>query len=61
MPTPVTIPKERIVSKLRDRGLNARADWVQRELPDEVDTDKHASLLSTLNLDVAHLSGGDGA
>jgi hypothetical protein len=49
------IDKSRIVEALRERGLHARADWVDRELPDSVDADKNASLLVTLNLNPADL------
>jgi hypothetical protein len=57
MTGPVTIPKERLVATLRERGLDARADWVQRELPDAVDRRLHSSLLSTLDIDPASLAG----
>ena len=50
------IDKQVILKALRDRGQDARADWVDRELPDEVDTYVHAGILSTLNLDPAELS-----
>jgi hypothetical protein len=49
---PNMIAKSAITAKLRERGLNARADWVDRELPDEVDPLLHGGLLSTLNLDL---------
>ena len=53
--------KAEIVSVLRSRGLDARAAWVDRELPDVVDTDKNHSLLeSTLAIDVTTLSPVDG-
>lgn len=47
----MTIPKQLIVATLRDRNLHARADWVDRELPDDVDPAKHSGLFATLNLD----------
>ena len=37
------IDKTEIVATLRSRGLDARADWVDRALPDLVDTDSSAS------------------
>ena len=43
--------KAEIVSVLRDRGLNARADWLQRELPEVVDIAHNRSLMSTLGID----------
>jgi len=49
--TPVQIDKAEIVSALRSRGLHARADWVDRELPDVVDTYKNGALLQMLGVD----------
>lgn len=54
------VEKARLIELLRDRGLDARADWVDRQLPDEVDTVRNASLLDTLRLtatDVLSLAG----
>jgi hypothetical protein len=50
------ISKEAVLTALRDRGQNARADFVDRELPDEIDTNRHGGLLATLNLDLAALA-----
>jgi hypothetical protein len=50
------IDKAEIISALRSRGLNARADWVDRELPGLVDTYKNAALLQTLGIDPAGIS-----
>lgn len=50
------IAKHRIVEALRERGQQARADWVERELPERVDSDKHVGLLATLRLDPADLA-----
>ncbi len=47
------IPRYRIVAALRERGQQARADWVERELPERVDPNKHMGLLATLRLDPA--------
>jgi hypothetical protein len=55
----VYIDKADIISVLRSRGLNARADWVDRELPGLVDTYKNAALLRTLDVDPAALSPVD--
>ena len=52
----MTIDKQVILKALRDRGQDMRADWVHKELPDEVDTYVHAGILSTLGLDPAELS-----
>ncbi|MCG5447192.1 hypothetical protein NIE79_005932 [Micromonospora sp. NIE79] len=49
------IARDRIVTALRDRGQQARADWVERELPEHVDPAKHSGLLATLNLNPADL------
>jgi hypothetical protein len=49
------IDKQVILKALRDRGQDLRADWVDKELPDEVDTDVHAGILSTLRLDLPDL------
>jgi hypothetical protein len=45
------IDKAKILAALRDRGLHDRADWVDRQLPDEIDTNKNASILRMLRLD----------
>jgi hypothetical protein len=45
------IKKWRVVEVLRQRGEDARADWVDRVLPAEVDTTANASLLATLRID----------
>ncbi|RAO29903.1 hypothetical protein PSN13_05102 [Micromonospora saelicesensis] len=49
------IARDRIVAALRDRGQLARAAWVERELPEQVDPAKHSGLLATLNLNPADL------
>ena len=49
------IDKQVILNALRDRGEDRRADWVDKELPDEVDTYVHAGLLAMLRLDPAEL------
>jgi hypothetical protein len=50
------IEKEKILGILRGRGQDTRADWVDRELPDEVDTDGHAGLFATLRITLADLA-----
>jgi hypothetical protein len=52
----VHIDKAEIIAVLRSRGLNARADWVDRELPGLVDTYKNAALLRMLGVDPAGIS-----
>jgi hypothetical protein len=50
------IDKHRILEALRDKGLHDRADFVDRELPDQVDVDKNAGLLATLGLKRSELT-----
>jgi hypothetical protein len=50
------IDKAEIVAALQSRGLHARADWVNRQLPPIVDTDKNGSLLHMLDIDPAAMS-----
>lgn len=52
---PMNIARQRIVSILRLRGQQVRADWVERELPERVDPEEHAGLLALLRLDPADL------
>jgi hypothetical protein len=50
------ISKEAVLAVLRERGQNARADFVDRELPDRIDTAQHGGLLATLHLNLAELA-----
>lgn len=50
------IARDRIVTALRERGQQTRADWVERELPEWMDPAKHSGLLATLHLDPADLA-----
>jgi len=50
------IQKQIIVDELRRRGLAMRADFVNKQLPDEVNTDTHGGLLSTLNVNAAEMA-----
>jgi hypothetical protein len=52
----MTIPKHLIVDELRRRGQHQRADFVSRQLPDEVDSTKHTGLLNTLHLNFEELA-----
>ena len=54
------IPKEQILELLRQRGDADKADQADRELPDQVDTDRDAGLLSKLGIDPQDLLGGLG-
>jgi hypothetical protein len=51
------IPKDKIIELLRDRGENDKADQADRELPDQVDTEQHADLLSKIGVDPQELAG----
>jgi len=51
------IPKEKIVELLRERGQNDRADQADSELPDQVDPQEHAGLLSKFGIDAQDLAG----
>ena len=53
---PMKIARHRIIEVLRARGQHVRADWIRRELPDEVDVVQHAGLLATLHVDPAELA-----
>jgi hypothetical protein len=54
------ISKHVIAAALRERRQDARAEWVDRTLPDDVDPYRHSGLLATLNLTVADLTGKEG-
>jgi hypothetical protein len=54
------IPKDQILSMLRERGQGDKADQADRELPDQVDPDQHGDKLSSLGLDPKELMGGLG-
>jgi hypothetical protein len=41
--------KDQVVADLRDQGHHDAADKVDRELPDPVDTEKHADWLKELD------------
>lgn len=49
------VDRAQITALLRARGLDARADWVERVLPGVVDTHKNGSLLRMLQIDPAGL------
>lgn len=54
------IDKDQIISLLRQRGDDAKADQAQQELPSQVDTEKDSGLLSKLGIDPKDLLGGLG-
>jgi hypothetical protein len=53
------IDKAEVVATLRSRGLHAKADWVDRQLPPLIDTDTNGSLLEMLDIDPAGMSPAD--
>jgi hypothetical protein len=59
----MNIDKTQILDLLRSQGDQDKAEQADRELPDEVDTDRDSGLLDRLGLDVGDLLkkfGGDG-
>jgi hypothetical protein len=56
MTRPEHLDKSDIITMLRSKGLDARADWVDRNLPDVVDTDRNAALLQMLDIDPAAMA-----
>ncbi|WP_436523622.1 hypothetical protein [Actinoplanes sp. HUAS TT8] len=53
------ILKAAVLAVLRERGQHARADFVDRELPDRIDSSVHGGLLATLHLDPVALAESD--
>jgi hypothetical protein len=59
MSKPVYVDKAEVLAMLRSRGLYARADWVDRELPALIDAGKNSALLQMLGIDPAAMSSLD--
>lgn len=53
----MTISKAVVIAVLRERGQHQRADFVDRELPEHIDSLQHGGLLAMLHLDLAELAG----
>jgi len=53
----VEIDKNTIVTMLRERGDDAKAGQAERELPDQVDTDRHGDLLERFGVSPQELIG----
>jgi hypothetical protein len=51
------IDKQQIIEFLKSRGDQGKVDQAQSELPDQVDTDQHADLLSKFGIDLGDLGG----
>jgi hypothetical protein len=49
------IPKEQILDLLRQQGKDDQVGEADQQLPDQVDTDKHAGLLEKFGLNPADL------
>jgi hypothetical protein len=52
----VLIDKTEIMALLLSRGSEERAAWVDRVLPELVDTDANASLLKLLDVDLSTMT-----
>ena len=57
--------KSQIMDMLRSQGEDAKAQQADQELPQQVDTDQHAGLLSKLGINpqdlIGKLTGGGGS
>ncbi len=53
----LNISKDQILQFLREQGQGDKADQASSELPDQVDTDQHADLLSKFGIDPQQLLG----
>ena len=51
------IPKEKILELLRERGQHDQAAQAENELPEQVDHEKDAGLLSKYGIDPQELAG----
>ena len=62
--TSMQIDKQQILDLLRSTGETGKADQAQKDLPDQVDTERDSGLLSNLGIDVnallSKLPGGLG-
>jgi hypothetical protein len=54
----MNIDKQQILDLLRTQGKDDQAQQAESELPDQVDTDQHASLLEKLGININDLLGG---
>ena len=54
------IDKQQILEMLKSRGDYDKAPQAESELPDQVDTDQHADLLSKFGVNPIDLLGGAG-
>ena len=56
MSTATCVRKTVVVATLRSRDLHGRADWVDKEFPQLIDTARNAALLRTLGIDLDTLA-----
>jgi hypothetical protein len=52
------IPKDKIIELIRQKAGGDQAQQADRELPDQVDPEQHADLLSKFGIDPQELLGG---
>ncbi|WP_229075065.1 hypothetical protein [Actinoplanes sp. DH11] len=57
----MTISKTVVIAVLRERGQHMRAEFVDRELPENIDPQRHGGLLAMLNLEPSDLTEADSA
>ena len=50
------VSKDVVVTILRERGQHARAAFVEREMPERIDSMQHSGLLDMLHLDQAEMA-----
>ncbi len=55
----MNIDKADIIALLRAKGSDAKADWVERQLPSLVDIDVNRALLEILEVDTAELTAAE--
>jgi hypothetical protein len=51
------IPKDQILDLLREQGKDDKVGQAEQELPDQVDPEQHADLLSKLGIDPQDVIG----
>ncbi len=54
------IDKQQILTMLQGRGKHDQVTQADAELPDQVDTNQHASILDKLGINIGDLLGGGG-
>lgn len=56
-----TVQKSLVLEALRRRGLDARASWVDRTMPDDIDIQRNVGLFDMLGIDAQELLNGEHA